>query len=109
MNDLASKFEELVTTTVMNFLKAYDESLKDPDKEDDDDNLSDQVKFEMDPDSRMIMRIDGMLFEKMNSDGFVSEFGFVENNFPGKFAYALELAGLFFEPWSSDIYHIYKA
>jgi hypothetical protein len=45
----------------------------------------------------------------MNSDGCYSEFGFVENNFPDKFAYALELAGLFSEPWSTDIYHIYKA
>ena len=109
MNDMASKFEKLVTTTVMNFLKAYDESLKEVDEDYDFDKLVDQVGFEMSPDGFMVMRIDGSLWELMASDGFDSEFGFFENDFPVKFDKALELAGLFCEPWSSDIYHIYKA
>jgi hypothetical protein len=104
-----TKFEKLVTTTVMNFLREYDESIKDPDEDYAFDKLSEQVKFEMDPDGFMVMRIDGILYEFMNSEGFDSEFGFFENDFPEKFSKALELAGLFSEPWSTDIYHIYKA
>jgi len=105
---MASKFEKLVTTTVMNFLKAYDETTKDIDEDYGFDKLADQVAFEIDHDGFMIMRIDGDLWELMNSDGFDSEFGFFENDFPVKFDKALELVGLFSEPWSSDIYHIYK-
>jgi hypothetical protein len=102
-----TKFEKLVETTVMNFLRDYDESIKDPDEDYAFDKLSEQVKFETDPDGFMIMRIDGTLWELMNTDGFDTEFGFFVNEFPEKFAYALALAGLFFEPWSSDTYHIY--
>ena len=106
---MASKFEKLVTTTVMNFLKAYDESTQEVDEDYGFDKLVDLVKFETDPDGFMVMRIDGYLWELMTSDGIDSEFGFFKNDFPDKFVNALELAGLFCEPWSSDIYHIYKA
>ena len=62
MNDMTSKFEKLVTTTVMNFLKAYDETTKDIDEDYGFDKLADQVAFEIDHDGFMIMRIDGDLW-----------------------------------------------
>jgi len=56
---MTCKFEKLVTTTVMNFLKAYDETTKDIDEDYGFDKLADQVAFEIDHDGFMIMRIDG--------------------------------------------------
>jgi len=52
------------------------------------------------------MRIDDMLYDYMTLEGFECEFGYFENDFPVNFDKTIETAGLFCEPYSSDVYHI---